>query len=308
MNRGILVIGSANMDIVVTTPRFPSPGETLLGGDAGLFPGGKGANQAVCCAKLGARVYFAGRLGRDVFGRQILKSLSAAGVMLRHTLRDGKGRTGIALITVTRSGQNEIVVASGCNMSFTAADIRASREVFRRTCVTLLQLEIPVETVRESARLAREHGHLVILNPAPARDLPPSLLRLVDILTPNETEAGLLTGIRVTDRRTAVKAARVLLSRGVKNVIVTRGKKGSVLVNEGAVRSFPPFRVKAVDPTAAGDAFSGALACSMAKKNDITRGIRFASAVAALTVTRKGAQAAMPRSSEVRRFLKGSFL
>lgn len=305
--RGILVIGSANMDVVVSTHRFPLPGETLLGGEAGLYPGGKGANQAVCCARLGAKVTFLGKVGTDIFGRQLLSNLRKAGVDIRHTVRDAFDPTGIALITVSRDGQNEIVVASGCNMTFRPADIRRQKQIFRKTGVTLLQLEIPVATVLESATLARKNHHLVIINPAPARDLPVALLKLADILTPNETEAAQLTGVPVTGRRSAVEAARILLSRGVKNVIVTLGKKGSVLVTEDAVRFFPAFRVKPVDSTAAGDAFSGALACSMAKGADITDGIRFASAVAALTVTREGAQDSLPTPAEVRRFLGGSF-
>ena len=300
---GILVVGSANMDMVVVTKTLPQPGETLLGDKFAMFPGGKGANQAVCCGKLGGKVYFIGKMGKDVFRSRLMQSMQRDGVNLQHLLSDAHAPTGVALINVDACGQNVIVVVSGSNMKLTPDDVRRKRQVFAKVSVLLLQLEIPLATVVEAVRLAKRQGVAIVLNPAPARALPRSLLRLVDFLTPNEIEAELLTGVPVRDCAAAEKAARQLLSSGVKNVIITLGDKGCLLVNAQRTESFPAFRVRAVDTTAAGDAFNGGLALSLAEGRTIDEAIGFASSVAAYAVTKMGAQSSMPTKAELRKFL-----
>jgi len=300
---GIVVVGSANMDMVMSVGRYPYPGETVFGKGFGMFPGGKGGNQAVAAAKLGGRVVFIGKTGKDFFAEKLIKSMRTDGVDLKGLLRDPGAPTGTAMIVVDKSGQNEIVVISGSNMNLTPSDIDGKRKVFSSAKVTLLGLEIPLRTVIRSAEIAKSYEHMVILNPAPARKLPVSLLKRADIITPNETEAGMLSGIKVKNRHSAVGAAKKLLGGGVKAVIITLGEKGALLVTGEREKFFPAVKVKAVDTTAAGDAFNGALAFSMAKDNNLDEGIRFACAVAAFSVTRKGAQNSMPTAGELRRFM-----
>lgn len=300
---GILVIGSANMDLVATTDRFPSPGETVLGMSFDLFPGGKGANQAVCAAKLGGEVRFVGKLGGDFFGQRIALGLKRNGVQLDHCERDCGGPTGIAVITVDGTGQNQIIVIPGSNMTLMPADIERHRAAFSLGQIVLVQLEIPLSTVTRAARLARQHGSPVILNPAPARSLPKRLLTLVDYLVPNETELEQLTGRRVRNVRQATAAARVLLAQGVGAVVVTLGARGCLRVNASGVALFPARKVRPVDTTAAGDAFCGALAVALSSGHTLDEAIPFANVVAAYSVTRKGAQSSMPTRRELRRFI-----
>ncbi len=228
---GVLVVGSANMDLVVRVERFPLPGETLFGTGFKTFPGGKGANQAVCCAKLGQKVQFVGRMGNDFFRDRLCASMRQDGVMLDSLTVDSTEPTGTALITVDRNGQNEILVVSGSNMKLRPEDVDGVHDLFGSAAVVLVQLEIPLETVIRTAELAHEQQALLILNPAPACSLPPSLLRLVDYLTPNESEAQMLTGIPVTRRSSAEAAAKKLVDQGVKNVLLTLGPEGCLLVN-----------------------------------------------------------------------------
>ncbi len=290
----ILVIGSVNMDMVVKTGAFPRPGETVFGGAFGMFPGGKGANQAVCAAKLGGRVTFVGKMGNDIFCQKLMESMKHDGVQLRHVLKDRHKPTGTALITVDRRGENEIVVVSGSNMNLSPNDIRAKNGLLRSAEVLLLQLEIPLATVEYAARTARKNGTTVILNPAPARELPAALLRTVDFLTPNENELATLTRHKTGTLKEIAMAARLLLRRGVKNVVVTLGSRGSMLVNDETEKLFPALRVKAVDTTAAGDAFNGALAFSLGTGKALDDAMVFANAVAAYSVGRLGAQGSMP--------------
>lgn len=302
--KGILVVGSANMDLVAKTRRFPEPGETVFGGEFGMFPGGKGANQAVCGAKLGGRVTFLGKTGKDVFGEKLALSMKKDGVGLRRLMTDPKESTGIALITVDGPGQNEIVVVSGSNMKLLPADIERQKSVFREIGVVLLQLEIPLPTVLRTVQMAHAQGVTVILNPAPARRLPRELLRMIDYLTPNETELAQLSGLDATGNGNVHRAAAVLLKAGVKNVVVTLGAKGCLLVNSGGPKFFPSYRVRPVDTTGAGDAFNGALAFSLASGKPLEKAVPFANAVAAFSVTRMGAQSSMPTWLEIRAFLQ----
>lgn len=300
MNKdGVLVVGSANMDLVITADRFPKPGETIFGKQFQMFPGGKGANQAVGCAKLGCRTYFTGKFGNDDFKARLNQSMEKDGVNLQHIFTDDKESTGIALITVDDTGQNEIVVISGSNMKLSQGDIESKSELFSSVKIVLAQLEIPLHTVSKAAELAKMNGCLFILNPAPAQKLPGELLGIIDYLTPNETELEILSGLKVTDEESAINAARSLLNKGVKNVIVTLGSKGSLLVTESFYKMFEAVKVNPLDTTAAGDSFNGAFAYSLNAGNGIEESIAFANRAAAVSVTRMGAQASMPFINEV---------
>jgi ribokinase len=299
----LVVVGSANIDMVVSTSRFPKAGETILGNKFTMYPGGKGANQAVCAAKLGGAVRFIGKMGNDIFRDRLFESMGNDGVVLEEVLIDEVHSTGIAVIMVDDVGRNEIVVISGSNMNLTPMDLESKSDVISSARVVLTQLEIPLETVVRTAEIAHAADALIILNPAPARELPNHLLSQIDYLTPNETEAEILTGVRVTSAETAGHAAGLLLDRGVKNVIVTLGEKGSLFVNHTCRTYYPARSVNPVDTTAAGDAFNGALALSIVRGMDIDDGVRYATSVAALSVTRMGAQSSMPTPEELQTFL-----
>jgi ribokinase len=294
----LIVVGSSNTDLIVRAERLPAPGETVLGGEFITAAGGKGANQAVAAARCGARVAFVARVGADAYGRDSLANFAREGMDTRYVFTDRQALSGVALIVVDARGQNLIAVASGANARLTPADVAAARPAFAEARVLLLQLESPMETVLAAARLGREHGLTVILNPAPARPLPTELYPLVDVLTPNEHEAAALT-----DERAPEAAARALLARGVKTVIVTLGAAGVLLATGNGVETHAGFRVEAVDTTAAGDAFNGGLAVARARGEPRLAAIRYAQAAAALSVTRLGAQPSLPTAAEVAAFL-----
>jgi ribokinase len=299
----VLVVGSANMDLVVACERFLRPGETMLARDFAMYPGGKGANQAVACARLGGCVRFLGKMGDDPFREALAESLRRDGVLLDGLLTDEEAATGVALITVDGAGENTIVVASGSNMRLTPADLDAHAHLFAEAAVVLTQLEIPLETVARAAELAHAHGALFVLNPAPARPLPDALLAQVDFLTPNESEAAQLAGF-ASDETTAEASAGALLRRGVRHVLVTLGEEGALLVTADRTERFPAFRVQPVDTTAAGDAFNGALAYALADGQPLDEAIRLANAVAGYAVTRRGAQPSMPDRAALAAFLR----
>jgi ribokinase len=296
----IVVVGSANTDMILKCDRLPGPGETVLGGHYIAAAGGKGANQAVAAARLGAEVVFVARLGRDWLGDQALAHYTAEGVRCDHLTRDDDLPSGVALIMVDAAGENLIGVAPGANGALRPEHVEQAAPAFQGASVLLVQLEIPLDTVGAALRLAHQHGVRAILNPAPARPLPDELIRGA-ILTPNETEAG-----QLTDRTTDAKAAaQRLLERGAANVIVTLGEKGALVSEPGGFRAVPGFRVQAVDTTAAGDAFNGGLACALARGVALPEAVRYANAVAALSVTRLGAQPSLPIGDEVTQFLNG---
>ncbi|MGE5352090.1 MAG: ribokinase [Acidobacteriota bacterium] len=297
---GVLVVGSANMDMVVVCEDFPKPGETILGRQFGMFAGGKGANQAVCSAKLGGNTFFVGKMGNDMFRDKLSLNMQTDGVRLDYLLTDQVEPTGIALITVNGYGQNEIVVVSGSNMKLSPEDIRHNENAFSQAGVVITQLEIPLETVVETARIAKKHGAIFILNPAPARRLPEELLKLVDYITPNEIELGMLSGIPVLDTDSASLASKRLIDMGVKNVIVTLGSKGALLVNDKRSELFATREVDVVDSTAAGDAFNGALAFALSEGKSVDEAIQFANIVASYSVTKLGAQTSMPTMDEIK--------
>lgn len=296
---GVLVVGSANMDLVVQCSRFPLPGETIFGNSFQMFPGGKGANQAVSCARLGIKTFFIGKVGRDELGKRLSDTMRKDGIDLSNLLTDENEHTGTALIAVDSNGQNEIIVISGSNMQLTSSDVRAKKRAFAAAGVVLTQLEIPIDTVIETARLAKENNSIFILNPAPACEIPEGIYSLIDYLTPNETELQILSNMMVSDENSAKKAARLLLDKGVKNIIITLGEKGALLVNQYHTELFSTRKVDVVDTTAAGDAFNGALAYSLACGSEISEAINFANRVASISVTRMGAQSSMPVITEL---------
>lgn len=301
MNKqGVLVIGSSNLDLVVTAKRFPKPGETIFGKKFEMFPGGKGANQAVCAARLGCKTTFIGKMGNDEFHEKLSSTLIEAGVDINNLFIDEKEHTGTALITVDESGQNQIIVISGSNMKLSPHDIVSKSDLFFTTSVVLTQLEIPIDTVVQSAKLTRQNNAIFILNPAPAASLPESIFPLIDFITPNENELELLSGVTTSDDSSIKLAAEKLLKKGIKNVIVTLGSRGSMLINDSTAKHFPANKVKVVDSTAAGDAFNGAFASSISEGHSIEEAIEFANKVASIAVTRMGAQSSMPYLSEIK--------
>ncbi len=300
----IVVVGSSNTDMVVKSERLPAPGETVTGGRFIMAPGGKGANQAVAAARLGAEVTFLAKVGSDLFGDQAIAGYRKEGILTNFILRDPENATGVALILVDQKGENLISVASGANHALSPEDVRRAAAAIRAADIVVLQLEIPLETVAAAAAIAAEAGVPVILDPAPAPDGPldPALLRNVTCVKPNETEAERLTSIAVRDEESARRAGARLLAGGVRSAVVTLGAKGALWM-EGERSGFVGgLHVEAVDSTAAGDAFSGALACGLAHKQPIDEAVRYATIVAALSVTRLGAQPSLPTSGEVERF------
>ncbi len=309
MTPSIVVVGSLNMDFVVTVDRLPAPGETVLGRDFQMVPGGKGANQASAAGKLGAGSVTArmvGRVGYDIFADHLKASLAAAGVDVSAVHATRSQPTGIAQIWVDREGQNSIVVAAGANLALRKSETEAMRPVFRGAKYVLFQLETPLSTVAAALRLAREEGARTILDPAPAQPLSAELLADVDILTPNETEALILLG-RPAERVSldeAPELGRQLLARGPRQVILKLGDLGCFFCDRDRARHIPGFRVEARDATAAGDTFNGALAVALAEGQPVEEALRFANAAAAISVTRLGAQASIPTRSEVTALLQ----
>jgi len=304
----IIVVGSLNMDLVVQMPVIPRPGETLLGGRFATFPGGKGANQAVAAARLGAQVIMIGQVGGDAFGEQMLKIVGGEGIDTRFISVDPDTATGVALIEVDALGQNSIAVASGANFTLTADQVCSAMAQIPQVDLLVMPLETPIETIEMAARVAKERRARVILNPAPARDLDKDLLQRVDILIPNESETERLTGQKIQSPEDVLKAGAMLLDQGMGSVVLTLGEKGALIL-EGdpawptsqLVQAFP---VQAVDTTAAGDGFVGALATGLGEGMSLRAAARFASAAAAISVTRLGAQPSLPYRSEVDHLLR----
>jgi len=304
MSAPITVVGSLNMDFVVQVEKLPLPGETVVGGGFATIPGGKGANQAVAAGRLGGRVRMVGRVGDDVFGRQLKDNLAKAGVDATAVLTTAGAASGVALIFVEAGGQNQIVVASGANARLAPEDVAPVLEGASEGFL-LLQLESPIETIELAASVGRRQGMTVVLDPAPARAISGSLLASVDILTPNESEAMVLLGRRerMVSLDEAKDVARALLRLGPRTVILKLGEKGAFLDDGTGGRHVPGLEVAAVDATAAGDTFNGALAVALAEKQAMPVALAFANAAAAISVTRLGAQASIPGRDEVEAIL-----
>lgn len=296
----IHVFGSLNMDLVCRTPRLPQPGETILGTDFATLPGGKGANQAVAAARLGATTTMVGRVGNDAFGTALTQGLQADGVDTGGVVVDGAAPTGVAAIAVDSAGHNTIVVVPGANGQVDTADVDRLATRLQASDILLVQFEVPLPAVVAAARAARARGGSVIVDPAPARaDLPEDLFKTVDILTPNQVEAAQLTGLPVSDVATATAAARQLVRRGVGVAIVKLGDQGAVVATPEHSFHQPALPVVAIDTVAAGDAFNGGLAVALAEGMDLAVAVAFASAVAAASVRVTGAQASMPMRSQL---------
>lgn len=298
-SKRIVVIGSTNMDMVVKTTHIPVPGETVLSGSFFMNPGGKGANQAVAVARLGGEVIFISKVGNDVFGKQASQLFDEEGIDTLYVLSDDELPSGVALITVDQAGENSIVVASGANANLLPVDLEDALDKIAAARIVLMQLETPMETVEFAAKYAASKGVQVILNPAPVNMLTPELLGCVSIMTPNKTEAAMISGVNVTDLDGAAEAGRVIHQMGVKSVVVTMGAMGSVIYDKGEVTVVPAQKVEAVDSTAAGDVFNGALAVSLSEGNSLPDAVRFASRAAAISVTRLGAQPSIPYRNEL---------
>jgi ribokinase len=294
----IIVIGSANTDMVVKSAKLPLPGETILGGTFFMNAGGKGANQAVAAARVGGHVTLVTKVGNDIFGKQTIEGLQKENINTDYVFTDEKYPSGTALIMVNEEGENCIVVAPGANANLLPADIEMINDLASAEII-LMQLEIPIETIKAVAKTVKENGQKIILNPAPAQILDDELLNGLFLITPNETEATLLTGIKVVDEETAAQAAHVFLSKGVQNVIITLGKQGAYFKNKNETLIIKAPEVKALDTTAAGDTFSGALTVAITEKMDWEKAIQFAVQAASISVTRMGAQASVPYRKEL---------
>ncbi|MBW4657903.1 MAG: ribokinase [Drouetiella hepatica Uher 2000/2452] len=300
----VIVFGSINMDLVARTPRIPAPGETLTGHGFAMIPGGKGANQAVAVARLGVPTQMVGRAGSDSFGQDLVKALRHSGVGCDRVTIDDSTQSGIALITVEDTGENNIVIIPGANGRIDESDLERLKQILPSSKVLMLQLEIPLLMVVAAARAAKAIGVTVILDPAPARsDLPDELYSLIDILTPNQVEASQLAGIPVTDLESAAKASAILYKRGIPTVITKLGEQGSYCITEMESFCTPAFPVESIDTVAAGDCFNGGLAAGLAHGMSLRQAIAQATAAAALSVTKAGAQPSLPTQAELAVFL-----
>jgi ribokinase len=305
----IVVVGSINIDLVAVTERIPAIGETVTGTDFQIHPGGKGANQAVAVARLGYPVRLIGCLGSDVFAMQLRTHLESAGVDVAG-VATSEGTSGVALIAVSSEGKNSIVVTPGANSKVTPLDLEANIEIVRQAGIVLAQLEIPLETVECLASICAREGVPLILDPAPPRNLPPGIFKQIAWFTPNQTEAAFYSGNEsgCGHTRDAAEMARLILAEGSRGVVLKMGEHGVYLASqEGIAELIPAFQVKAIDTTAAGDAFNGGFATGLMRGKPPLDSARFASAVAAISVTRSGAQPSMPTALELDRFLEESY-
>ena len=297
----LVVIGSSNMDLVVSTEHFPLPGQTVMGKKFMTNFGGKGANQAVAASLLGGDVTFICKVGNDNYGRGMIEKFQKDGIDTQYVTVTDLAATGIAVITVDANGENTIVVASGANGLLTSEDIRNAEPAISQADVLLMQLETPVEPLCTAAQMAHKKGKYVILNPAPApkEPLPSDLLRHIDLIIPNETEATSITGVEISDLQSAERAMKALKELGAKDAMITLGEKGVLAHEDGKVKLFPACKVQAIDTTAAGDTFCGALSVAICQGLEMKKAIAFANKAAAYTVQHEGAQCAMPHLNDL---------
>ena len=295
----ILVIGSSNTDMVIKAQHLPRPGETVLGGTFFMNQGGKGANQAVSIARLSGQVTFICKTGNDIFGKEAKQLFEKEGIDTSFMFSDPEHPSGVALITVDDNAENCIVVASGANAKLLPVDISTAHEAIEKADIIVMQLEIPIETVKYVANIARKLNKKVILNPAPAQALDIELLQSLYMITPNETEAEMISGIKITDDDSLHACAQAIYNMGVQTVIITLSSKGALVYNETLQTIIPSFEVNAIDTTAAGDVFNAALAVAVSEGQDLQEAVRFANKAAAISVTRLGAQSSAPYRNEV---------
>lgn len=299
MDKNIIVVGSSNTDMVINADHLPVPGETIMGGSFMMNFGGKGANQAVAAARLNGNVHFIAKIGKDLFGKRSIEQYEDEGIHVEQIYSDPVLPSGVALIIVDANGENSIVVASGANSSLSPEDIKKAHSVIEKGDIMLIQLEIPIETVEYAAHLAKEKGIKVILNPAPARALSDSLLKNLYMIIPNETEVEILSGVKVTDWESAQKAADIIHAKGANIVVITLGSKGALIKEEGQYHKVPVPKVKAIDTTAAGDTFCGAVCVALTENMSVLDAVKFANKCASITVTRMGAQSSLPYRREI---------
>ena len=299
----VTVVGSFMFDLVARAPRRPKTGETLIGDSFGMFIGGKGANQAIAASRLNALVCMVGRLGDDLFGNQFLDKFSDEKINTDFVIQDKNNGTGVGMPLIDASGDNSIVIIPRANTALSAKNINQGYEAIANSDILLLQLEVPIEASQRAAEIAKENSTIVILNPAPAREIPDTFLDLVDILTPNESETEILSGISATTGKEAKEAARILMDKGVETVILTLGSRGSLLLTATVESFFPANQVDVVDTTAAGDAFCGALAASLANGSTIEEAVKTGNAAGALAVTKLGAEPSLPKKVDLDQFL-----
>ncbi|QMB08237.1 ribokinase [Citrobacter freundii] len=299
----LVVLGSINADHILNLNSFPTPGETVTGSHYQVAFGGKGANQAVAAGRSGANIAFIACTGDDDIGERVRKQLASDNIDIAPVSVISGEATGVALIFVNAEGENVIAIHAGANAALSPALVEAQHDRIAQASALLMQLESPIESVLAAAKIARRHNTTVALNPAPARELPDELLSLVDIITPNETEAEKLTGIRVENDEDAAKAALALHAKGIRTVLITLGSRGVWASVNGEGHRVPGFKVDAVDTIAAGDTFNGALITALLEETPLPEAIRFAHAAAAIAVTRKGAQPSVPWREEIEAFL-----
>jgi len=295
----ILVIGSSNTDMTIKAEKLPVPGETILGGQFVMGPGGKGANQAVAAKRLGGNVEFICKVGRDIFGENALAGYRKEGMDISHVLYSNEA-SGVALILVDGTGENVISVAPGANGDITVEDIDSVADVIRGADYLILQLEVTIAAVLRAAQIAHEAGVYVILNPAPACKLPEEIFKYISLITPNQTESAIMSGVDVKDEESRNVAIKAFNDMGVKDVVVTLGSKGSLVCTEGTQTFVPALKVKAVDATAAGDTFCGGLCVALSQGKTLVEAAEFATKASALTVQKMGAQDAIPYLSDIK--------
>ena len=301
----ILVLGSSNVDTILRVPRFPAAGETIRAESRVTAFGGKGANQAVAAKRLGGNVIFITKMGNDSYGQSYRKYLIQSGLDPKGILLEKKAPTGMALIELTPSGENRIIISPGANGALTSKDLGRFSALWKSIAIFVTQMETPLPTVQFALKMAKRHGALTLFNPAPAGPIPPEILSDVDVLVPNETEAQILTGMPMRTEADLSKMAQELLNRGAQNVVITLGSRGLFFQNKTEELRFPALRVKVVDSTGAGDAFVGALACGLADGKALSAALVTANAAGALACTKLGAQPSLPRKRELERFLRG---
>ena len=299
--KNICVIGSLNMDLVVNVDTMPKPGQTIIGSNFKEVPGGKGANQAVAMARLNGNVSMIGKVGEDGFGQTLINSLKNDKVDTTY-IQTAKGATGVALITVDKNAQNSIVVSPGANFEVKEDDIDNNIEAIKNSDIVVLQLETPLNTIKYALNKAKELNKYTILNPAPAVKLDDEIIKNVDLLTPNETELEIISGVSIETEEDIQKAAQIMIEKGVKELIVTLGSKGSLYINKEKSMFKKAYRVEAVDTTAAGDSYTGALAVALSQDKCIEDAMDFASKVGALSVLKEGAQSSLPTLEDVKNF------